>query len=89
MAGIIGMRWNWHCKNLEAKAHQKEWRKIDAERSHIAHEKYLENERIKEEQKETKELLALCLLLGSNGNEETMNNACDIIKDLGLVEGYE
>ena len=45
------------------------------------------NERIKK-QKEANEGLALNILLKANGNEETMNQACDLIKELGLVEDY-
>ena len=40
------------------------------------------------EKKETNEGLALEILLNSFGNEESMNKACDLIKELGLVEDY-
>ena len=46
-----------------------------------------EIERIKK-QKEANEGLALNILLKANGNEEAMNQACDLIKELGLVEDY-
>ena len=40
------------------------------------------------EKKETNEGLALEILLNSFGNEESLNQACDLIKELGLVEDY-
>ena len=41
------------------------------------------------EAKETKEGLALDMLLNAFGNEESMNQACDLIKELGIVEDYQ
>ena len=41
------------------------------------------------ESKETKEGLALGILLNAFGNEESMNQACDLIKELGIVEDYQ
>ena len=45
-----------------------------------------EREELRE--KEANEGLALNILLKANGNEEAMNQACDLIKELGLVEDY-
>lgn len=41
------------------------------------------------EAKETKEGLALGMLLNAFGNEESINQACDLIKELGIVEDYQ
>ena len=41
------------------------------------------------EAKETKEGLELDMLLNAFGNEESMNQACDLIKELGIVEDYQ
>ena len=41
------------------------------------------------ESKETKEGLALGILLNAFGNEESMNQACDLIKELEIVEDYQ
>ena len=41
------------------------------------------------ESKETKEGLALDMLLNAFGNEESINQACDLIKKLGIVEDYQ
>lgn len=41
------------------------------------------------ESKETKEGLALDMLLNAFDNEESMNQACDLIKELGIVEDYQ
>ena len=38
--------------------------------------------------KETNEGLALDILLNALGNEESMNQACDLIKEMGLVDDY-
>lgn len=38
--------------------------------------------------KSANEGLALEILLNAFGNEESMNQACDLIKELGLVEYY-
>lgn len=35
------------------------------------------------------ETLALAMLLNNLGNEEAINNTCDLIKELDLVEGYK
>ena len=40
------------------------------------------------ESKEKKEGLALDMLLNTLDNEESMNQACDLIKALGIVENY-
>lgn len=40
------------------------------------------------EKKETNEGLALDILLNALGNEESMNQACDLIKEMGLVDDY-
>lgn len=40
------------------------------------------------EKKETNEGLALDILLNASGNEESMNQACDLIKAMGLVDDY-
>lgn len=40
------------------------------------------------ESKEKKEGLALDMLLNTLDNEESMNQACDLIKALGIVEDY-
>ena len=40
------------------------------------------------EKKETNEGLALDILLNALGNEESMNQACDLIKAMGLVDDY-
>lgn len=40
------------------------------------------------EKKETNEGLALDILLNASGNEESMNQACDLIKVMGLVDDY-
>ena len=40
------------------------------------------------ESKETKEGLALDMLLNAFGNEESINQACDLIKELEIVEDY-
>ena len=40
------------------------------------------------ERKTENEGLALEILLNASGNEESMNQACDLIKELGLVEDY-
>lgn len=85
---VKGMRWN--IKTEESKARHEEHRRIAGEKSRIAYEKFLEEQKIKkEEEKQRKESLALLMLLGSIGNEEDMNKSCDIIKDLGLVENYK
>lgn len=42
----------------------------------------------KKEKKETNEGLALDILLNALGNEESMNQACDLIKEMGLVDDY-
>lgn len=39
--------------------------------------------------KESKEGLALDMLLNAFGNEESINQACDLIKELGIVEDYQ
>ena len=41
------------------------------------------------ESKETKEGLALDMLLNAFGNEESINQACDLIKELRIVEDYQ
>lgn len=38
--------------------------------------------------KETNEGLALDILMNALGNEESMNQACDLIKAMGLVDNY-
>lgn len=40
------------------------------------------------EKKETNEGLALDILVNALGNEESMNQACDLIKAMGLVDDY-
>ena len=40
------------------------------------------------ETKETNEGLALDILLNALGNEESTNQACDLIKEMGLVDDY-
>ena len=40
------------------------------------------------EKKETNEGLALDILLNALGNEESMNQACDLIKEMGLIDDY-
>ena len=40
------------------------------------------------ERKSANEGLALEILLNASGNEESMNQAGDLIKELGLVEDY-
>ena len=40
------------------------------------------------ETNETNEGLALDILLNALGNEESMNQACDLIKAMGLVDDY-
>ena len=40
------------------------------------------------EKKETNEGLALDILVNALGNEESMNQACDLIKAMGLVDNY-
>ena len=40
------------------------------------------------EKKETNEGLALDILLNALGNEESMNQACDLIKAMELVDDY-
>ena len=40
------------------------------------------------ESKEKNEGLALDILANALGNEESMNQACDLIKALGLVDDY-
>lgn len=90
MYGFGGFRWG-HSKRCES---------IDEERRKIMESRDDEMTRIesmlKEFMKEREELrekeanegLALNILLKANGNEETMNQACDLIKELGLVEDY-
>lgn len=48
-----------------------------------------EEEERKQRLKESNERLALLLLSECVGNEDNMNKACDLIKQMGLVEGYE
>ena len=48
----------------------------------------LMKEREELSEKEANEGLALNILLKANGNEEAMNQVCDLIKELGLVEDY-
>ena len=40
------------------------------------------------EKKEINEGLALDILVNALGNEESMNQACDLIKAMGLVDDY-
>ena len=87
---MYGFRWG----------HNKHHESINEERSKIMESHDDEMTRIesmlREFMKERKELrekeanegLALNILLKANGNEETMNQACDLIKELGLVEDY-
>ena len=90
MYGFGGFRWG-HSKHRES---------INEERSKIMESRDDEMTRIesmlrefmkeREElrEKEANEGLALNMLLKANGNEETMNQVCDLIKELGLVEDY-
>ena len=50
-------------------------------------ERNIEN-RLKES-KDTKEGLALDMLLNAFGNEESINQACDLTKELEIVEDYQ
>ena len=43
----------------------------------------------KKNPKETKEGLASDMLLNAFGNEESINQACDLIKELEIVEDYQ
>lgn len=79
MAGIISMKWN--IKKTDSNNPE-----LDA----IYSEALEKLEHTREVLKKTeKERLALNKLLEVNGNVETMNNVCDEIKQMGLVEGYE
>ena len=46
------------------------------------------NLNLKKKKKETNEGLALDILVNALGNEESMNQACDLIKAMGLVDDY-
>ena len=90
MYGFGGFRWG-HSKRRESI--DEERRKImesrDDEMTRIEsmlREFMKEREELRE--KEANEGLALNILLKANGNEEAMNQACDLIKELGLVEDY-
>lgn len=87
---MYGFRWG-HSKRRESI--DEERRKImesrDDEMTRIEsmlREFMKEREELRE--KEANEGLALNILLKANGNEEAMNQACDLIKELGLVEDY-
>lgn len=49
----------------------------------------MEEEKRKQMIKESNERLALLFLSECVGDEDSMNKACDLIKRMGLVEGYE
>ena len=51
-------------------------------------ESKLEESKESKESKEKNEGLALDILLNALGNEESMNQACDLIKAFGLVDDY-
>ena len=51
-------------------------------------ESELKESKESKESKEKNEGLALDILLNALGNEESMNQACDLIKALGLVDDY-
>ena len=85
-----GFRWG-HSKHRESinekrskimESHDDEMTRIES----MLREFMKEREELRE--KEANEGLALNILLKANGNEEAMNQACDLIKELGLVEDY-
>lgn len=82
MAGIMAMKWNIRNKK-KADSNNPE---LDAVYSE-ALEKLDQTRGILK--KTEKERLALTKLLEVNGNVEDMNNVCDEIKQMGLVEGYK
>ena len=90
MYGFSGFRWG-HNKHRESinearskimESHDDEMTRIES----MLREFMKEREELRE--KEANEGLALNILLKANGNEEAMNQACDLIKELGLVEDY-
>lgn len=87
--GIKGARWNYRDERF--KRLHKECVERFAELANERKKQYLEEQKRKEEQreKENKEGLALVMLLQSLGNEDSMNEACDVIKQMGLVKDYE
>ena len=90
MYGFSGFRWG-HNKHRESineerskimESHDDEMTRIES----MLREFMKEREEMRK--KEANEGLALNILLKANGNEEAMNQACDLIKELGLVEDY-
>ena len=82
MAGIMAMKWNIRNKK-KADSNNPE---LDA----VCSEALEKLDQTREVLKKTeKERLALNKLLEVNDNVEAMNNVCDEIKQMGLVEGYE
>ena len=82
MAGIMAMKWDIGNKK-KADSNNPELDAVYFE----ALEKLDQTREVLK--KAEKERLALNKLLEVNGNVESMNNVCDEIKQMRLVEGYE
>lgn len=75
MSGLKGMKWDF--RNYNHKPFDE--RCIESK---------LKESKESRERKSSNEGLALEILLNAFGNEESMNQACDLIKELGIVEDY-
>lgn len=85
MSGIKGMKWGFEGRpedRIKIKYEKPDPFKVKCSELRFRY-------RIDELNEEDKERLALKLLLDANGDEKAHNEACDIIKALGLIKGYQ